>query len=260
MFDQLHSFYESRKKYRDLYNLCLLTGDVPTALDAAISHNLGNISSKDIEHLLNYVVAESIFTRREVVTTQSERCTILLKRARTLPILGKTADHWQEAFSVFASVDDADAFINFSHLQHGLAKSFCCTFTIAFEQKILVRSSVTLLPIDLFWWVTKLLQDLTPENRHSWLYPLCGLFDVAGQKTIILPWSPLRQEISADAENLSPEKIFQLARRWILDKFSARLSEFDNAAYYLLVQEYHQRCTHFLVRGEQPWPGKALRY
>ena len=68
MFDQLRSFYEAKKRYRDLFELCLSIGDLTTALDTVITHSLDSVSDKNIEKLFNYVVAESIFIRRGFIT------------------------------------------------------------------------------------------------------------------------------------------------------------------------------------------------
>lgn len=247
MFDHLRSFYESRKKYQDLYNLCLSTGDLHTALDTAISHRL--VGSDFIEHLFNYVVAESIFARRGLTTAQSERCILLLKKAHTLPPVEKAAGYWQEAFLVFASVDDEDVPIKFSHLQKQLSKAFFCTFAVAFEEKIFMRSRISLLPITLFWWVTKLLQDLTPGKQPLWLSLLYGIFKLPGQRNIVLPWSPLRQEMPTGTENLAEEEISQFARRWVFDKFSNGLIALHEAALDLMERELPLRCVHFLTRG-----------
>ena len=127
MTDQLGSFYESKKRYSDLYSLSLLTGDLCTALQLAISLKLENIGADQVETLFNYVVAEEIFARRGWSGKQGERDELLLK-AMTSPILEMAASRWKPILSLFDSVDNKEAVIEFSCEEDGLPKDFFCLF------------------------------------------------------------------------------------------------------------------------------------
>lgn len=130
MTDQLRSFYASRRRYQELFDLCLIAGDLCSALHLVISRKLIRASAEDVEKLLNYVVVEALFSRKGLIDEQSERDQVLLK-AFTSPLLERLASPWKPMFHLLDSIDDEGSSIDLLHLEDGLAKDLFCLFVSA---------------------------------------------------------------------------------------------------------------------------------
>lgn len=129
MSDQLCSFYESRKKYRDLYDLHLSTGDLCAALNIAIS-KLDDANIDDVENIFNYVVAEECFARKGFCPLRSERDDAMKKGFRSF--LMDRVSHWRPTFSLLSFFEDESRPANFSRSEEGLAKDFMSLFVSVF--------------------------------------------------------------------------------------------------------------------------------
>lgn len=128
LFDHLRALYTSKRRYRDLFNLCVFVGDLPSALDAALSGNLDDTGEvKTIGSVSHYMMAEAVFSRRGLIETEVKQCDDLLKSFKS-PYLTKIASQWEKAFQIVDLLDDEDAPVSISSLDDELVKGFLCLF------------------------------------------------------------------------------------------------------------------------------------
>lgn len=128
LFDHLRAFYTSKRRYNDLFNLCVLVGDLSSALDVALSDKLGDtVEVKSIGTVFHYMMAEAVFSRRGLIETEVKQCDDLLKSHKS-PYLTKIASQWEKAFQIVDLLDDEEAPVNISSLEDEHVKGFLCLF------------------------------------------------------------------------------------------------------------------------------------
>lgn len=66
LFDDLLSLYLSKRRYRDYFDLCALTGDLPSVLNVAISDDLDDVLDKRVLQLLLTMLWQRLSFRAEV--------------------------------------------------------------------------------------------------------------------------------------------------------------------------------------------------
>lgn len=128
LFDNLRALYVRKGRYSDLFNICVLTGDLSSAINVAISYDLGyTVEERSVEAIFHYVMAEAVFARRGLIQTDVKQPDALLKRHK-LPYLTRLASQWKTAFEILGRFEDEGEPYNISSLEDGRVKDFICLF------------------------------------------------------------------------------------------------------------------------------------
>lgn len=128
LFDHLRALYLSKGRYSDLFNICVLTGDLASAINAAISYDLGyTVEESSVETVFHYVMAETVFAHRGLIKMEVKQRGALLKPHK-LPYLTRIASQWKKAFDFIGRFEDEGEPYNISPLEDGRVKDFLCLF------------------------------------------------------------------------------------------------------------------------------------
>lgn len=128
MTDQLRSFYESKGRWFELYELTVFAGDLFSAMNILLTHKLlPVVDKKIIETLFQYAVTELFFVQRGFVQGKPEGHADLLKASKST-WLERIAQKWQMAFELIKSFEDENAPTSVKELEEGLLKDFFCLF------------------------------------------------------------------------------------------------------------------------------------
>lgn len=133
LFDNLRALYLSEGRYNDLFNVCVLTGDLASALDVAISYDLGyTVEEKSVETVFHYVMAETVYARRGSTETGTKQRDELLKPYKP-PYLTRLASQWKMAFEVIDRFEGEQEPFDISSLEDGRVKDFLCLFVSVYH-------------------------------------------------------------------------------------------------------------------------------
>lgn len=128
LFDHLRVLYLSKRKYSDLFNICVLTGDLASAIDVAVLYDLGyTVEERSVETVFHYVMAETVFARRGMIETRVKQLDALLKPHKSL-YLTRLAFQWKKAFDIVGRFEGEEEPYNISSLEDGRVKNFLCLF------------------------------------------------------------------------------------------------------------------------------------
>lgn len=128
LFDNLRALYECKERYSDLFNICVLTGDLVSAINVAVSYDLDySVEEKSVEAVFHYVMAEAVFARRGLSQTGIKQPDLLLKCHKS-PYLTRLASQWKAVFQILGHFEDEGQPYNISSLADGPVKDFLCLF------------------------------------------------------------------------------------------------------------------------------------
>lgn len=161
MFDQLQSFYKSRGRYRELYDLSIDTGDLTTALEVAISHNMRfTVDGKSVEFVFNYVQAETILSRRGSNGAKMQQVNNLAETYEST-CLAESALQWQAAMQLLHSIEDEEKRIEISGLKDGIVKDFFCLYVRRLIDPCSVHELTCIIRL------SRLSRELSPGQRFQ---------------------------------------------------------------------------------------------
>lgn len=128
LFDHLRALYLAKERYSDLFNICVLTGDLSSAINVAISYDLGyTVEERSVETAFHYVMAETVFGHRGLIKTEAKKRDALLKPHK-LPYLTRLVSQWKKAIDLIGCFEGEEKPYNISSLEDGRVKDFLCLF------------------------------------------------------------------------------------------------------------------------------------
>lgn len=128
MIDQLRTFYESKGRWADIYELSVSAGDLLPAINILLTHKLlPVVEKKMLETVFQYAFTGILFAQRGLVKDKSEGDANLLKALKSTS-LEKFAQQWQTAFELIRSFEDENAPASMKQLEEGLLKDLFCLF------------------------------------------------------------------------------------------------------------------------------------
>jgi hypothetical protein len=128
MFDQLRIFYEKKGRWLEFYEMSISAGDLTSAMDALLSHNLIlTANKKTAEMVFHYAVVESLFTLKGFANECSGGDVNLLKIAKAT-WLERLAGQWQVVFEMIRWAADENRPVDWKRLEDGIPKDFFCLY------------------------------------------------------------------------------------------------------------------------------------
>ncbi|KAJ5825808.1 hypothetical protein N7474_002946 [Penicillium riverlandense] len=255
MFDQLRLFYEKKGRWLEFYEMSISAGDLTSAMDALLSHNLIlTANKKTAEMVFHYAVAESLITHKGFANDLPEGDENLLKSAKAAS-LERLAGQWQVVFEMIRWAADENRPVDWKRLEDGIPRDFFCLYVIAFEVNVVNKTKIMFLPGDVMLRAKSLIHALEFESKtaSNCLKLLCGLFNnpETPKSCTLLQWSPLKRAgDDTYLETASPGELFSSAKTWIRKKFAVTVTQFHERAVSLVRRGFPKVCGYFLERGE----------
>lgn len=106
MWDDLHSFYTTHRKWSELYELHVSLGDVHAAMSTLMTRNLlHSIDKPATESMFNFAMIETLLARLGLVEKRPELDHGLLQAALKSP-MESLAQQWLNFFNLFEASED----------------------------------------------------------------------------------------------------------------------------------------------------------
>ena len=252
MDDELAELYASQLRYQDLFRLHIRKAQLEQALNLAISKNLLQTSSNDLEpevlSLLDYVWAGHLEKNR----LQHSAAPLKLPSGFLTPSIILRAEQW-EASNIFYGLEGSIARQHVAGLKDTVAKSVLCLRNILGATVITQATKLDDFPFEMMQEAVKLAKDLIIHKDSDTLKTvllLIGLWRPENGKRsfILLPWSPLREGLT-DASNVDLTKV---ALQRVIDRLVSAILALDAKARDLWKEKWPTRCVHFLTIGFCP--------
>ena len=242
---ELAKLYSSQDRHKDLFYLCTRKGDLGRALNLAISNNLLQDATDDLEpqvlSLLDYVWAGHL----EKNHLQYSTAPLKLSPGYLSPNVKLRVEQWNTS-NVVDSLEGSVARCRVASMQTTVPKTVFCLRKIFDASAITKVLHLDDLPLEMMQEAIRFAKDLVVNAKGDTLSTLLlvtGIWrpDIAQNEYFLLPWSPLRKDLNsfgaADAPNT--------AKRWFLDILVSAVLAMDAAARELWKSKWPTRCVHF---------------
>lgn len=106
MWDDLHLFYTTHRKWSELYELHVSRGDLHAAMSTLVTRNLlRSIDKPTAESIFNFAMVETLLARLDLVEKRPELDHDLLQKALKSP-MESLAQQWLNFFNLFEVSED----------------------------------------------------------------------------------------------------------------------------------------------------------
>ena len=244
---ELAKLYSSQDRHKDLFHLCTRKGDLGRALNLAISNNLLQDATDDLEpqvlSLLDYAWAGHLEKNR----LQYSTAPLKLPSGYLSPNVKLRAEQWNASNLVYG-LECSAARRRVASMQTTVPRTVFCLRAIFDAVGITKVPHLDDLPFEMMEEAITFAKDLAVNANGyalSILLLATGLWksDTAQNEYFLLPWSPLRKDsgssVGVDAPNV--------AKRWFLDILASAVLVMDTAARELWKSKWPTRCAHFLT-------------
>ena len=243
---ELAKLYSSQNRHKDLFHLCTRKGELGRALNLAISNNLLQDATDDLESqvlsLLDYVWAGHL----EKLRLQHSAAPLKLPPGYLSPNVKLRVEQWN-ASNLAYSLEGSVARHRAVSMQTTVPKTVFCLRKVFNAVAISKVPHLDDLPLEMMQEAIRFATDLVVKAKGdalSILLLVTGLWRpvIAQNEYHPLPWSPLREDldsVGADAPNV--------AKRWFLDILASAVLTMDTAARELWKSKWPTRCVHFLT-------------
>lgn len=247
MHHELAELYASQLRHKDLFRLHIRNAQLEQALKLAITKNLLQTSSNDIEpevlSLLDYVWAGHLEKNR----LQHSAAPLKLPSGFLTPNIILRAEQW-EASNIFYALEGSIARQHVAGMKDTVPKTVLCLRNILGATVITQATILDDLPFELMKEAVKFSKDLIIDKDGDALKTvllLTGLWRPEHGKGsfVVLPWSPLR-DILTDVSNVDPTKV---AMQQVLDRLVSAILALDAKAKELWKEKWPKRCGKFLT-------------
>ena len=249
MDDQLSQLYTKQKRYKDLYDLYLRTGELEKALDTALSNNLlqsgAGVPESAIMNLIDYVWIGHTMKKRQQDFAKSLR----LGSDRLTPSVIRRLEHWEAGYQINSN-GSSNGHELLADRQHAVVGRILTLQGVVDTSAVSKVSKLEEMPFEMMQDSVRLIQDLVLKNDEhvvSILFVLAGVWTLgdANERYVLLPWSPLKETIT----RCSATDIARAAKRWAFDKFASTVLTLDSKAKVLWNSRWRVRCQDYLTIG-----------
>ena len=252
MDHELAELYASQLRHKDLFRLHIRNAQLEQALKLAITKNLLQTSSNDLEpevlSLLDYVWAGHLEKNR----LQHSAAPLQLPSGFLTPNIILRAEQW-EASNIFYSLEGSIARQHVAGMKDTMPKTVLCLRNILGATVITQATKLDDLPFEMMQEAVTFAKDLIIDKDSDTLKTvllLTGLWRPEKGKGsfIALPWSPLGEGLT-DASNVDITKV---ALQRVIDRLVSAILALDAKARDLWKEKWPTRCAHFLTIGICP--------
>ena len=252
MDDALAELYASQFRYKDLFRLHSINGELEQALSLAITNDVLRSTPDELEAevltLLDYVWAGHI----EKNWQQRSTAPFKLPSGFLTPKVILRAEQWK-ASNVVLSLEGSIAREHVARIQSSVPKTVVCLRSILNTIAITNSTNMDDLPFEMMQEAINLARELISHKDGEALDTvllLTGLWKSKKGKggCIVLPWSPLRQTLA----DVSKSDLTGVAMQQVLDRLVSAILDLDTKARSLWKDKWPTGCVQFMAIGFCP--------